>query len=119
MSNEIVEVLRELNTAYVRAVAEADTAWFEANLSHDFLNTNPDGSRLQRRTFIDQIGRGSPVSGLVEHDVLIRIFNGYAIVHGRTKYTKPDGSAGAGWYTDDWQLEDGRWKCVAAHVSRG
>lgn len=118
MSDKSLEVLRKLNTGYIRAVAEADAAWFEENLSHDFLNTNPDGTRLQRAAFIDQIRRGSAVSALEEHDVLIRLFKGYAIVHGRTKYTKPDGAAGAGWYTDDWQMEDGRWKCVAAHVSR-
>ena len=26
---------------------------------------------------------------------------------------------GAGRYTDVWALQDGRWQCVAAHVTRG
>ena len=32
--------------------------------------------------------------------------------------TNPDGTTGAGRYTDDWQFRDGRWQCVSAHVSR-
>jgi hypothetical protein len=53
-----------------------------------------------------------------EHDVLIRILGDFAIIHARTSYQKPDGTQGAGRYTDDWQLRDGRWQCVSAHVSR-
>ena len=30
----------------------------------------------------------------------------------------PDGTRGAGRYTDDWQFRDGRWQCVSAHFSR-
>ena len=38
--------------------------------------------------------------------------------HARTSYQKPDGTQGAGRYTDDWQLRDGHWQCVSAHVTR-
>ncbi len=31
---------------------------------------------------------------------------------------KADGTQGAGWYTDDWQLQPEGWRCVSAHVSR-
>jgi hypothetical protein len=41
-----------------------------------------------------------------------------ALIHARTTYTKEDGRAGAGRYTDIWQRRDGRWLCVAAHVTR-
>ena len=40
------------------------------------------------------------------------------LIKARTAYKKPDGSAGAGWYTDDWQLRPEGWRCVSAHVSR-
>ena len=53
-----------------------------------------------------------------EHDVLIRILGDFAIIHARTSYQKPDGSQGAGRYTDDWQFRGGRWQCVSAHVTR-
>ncbi len=112
------ETLTALNHHYVRSVDEADTAWFEANLDEDFLNTNPDGSLIGRAAFIAQIARGSTVRNLHEHDVVIRLFGDFAIVHARTAYRKADGSAGGGSFTDDWRFRDGRWRCISAHVSR-
>jgi hypothetical protein len=50
--------------------------------------------------------------------VVIRILGDFAIIHARTSYQKPDGTQGSGRYTDDWQLHDGRWQCVSAHVTR-
>jgi ketosteroid isomerase-like protein len=110
--------LRELNRNYVRSVDEGDVAWFEANLAADFFNTNPDGTLIDRKAFLGQIGRGSAVKNIREHDVLIRILGDFAIIHARTSYQKTDGTPGAGRYTDDWQLRDGRWQCVSAHVTR-
>jgi hypothetical protein len=110
--------LKELNRNYIRAVDEADVAWFEANLADDFRNTNPDGSFIDRSAFLAQIGRGSTVKNIREHDVVIRILGDFAIIHARTSYRKPDGTEGGGRYTDDWQLRDGRWQCVSAHVTR-
>jgi hypothetical protein len=110
--------LRELNRNFVRSVDEADVAWFDANLASDFMNTNPDGSLIDRKSFLAQIARGSTVKNIREHDVLIRILGEFAIIHARTSYEKPDGARGSGRYTDDWQFRDGKWQCVSAHVSR-
>jgi hypothetical protein len=110
--------LTALNRNYIRAVDEADVAWFDANLAADFHNTNPDGTLIDRRAFLAQIGRGSSVRNIREHGVVIRILGDFAIIHARTTYEKPDGTQGAGRYTDDWQLRDGRWQCVSAHVTR-
>ncbi|TMJ74349.1 MAG: nuclear transport factor 2 family protein, partial [Alphaproteobacteria bacterium] len=83
---------------------EADVAWFDGHLAVDFLNTNPDGTLIDRRAFLAQIGRGSAVKNIREHDVVIRILGDFAIIHARTSYQKPDGTTGAGRYTDDWQF---------------
>ena len=112
------ETLSDLNRNYIRSVDEADTAWFDANLASDFLNTNPDGTLIDRAAFIAQIGRGSSVRSIREHDVIIRIFGDFAIIHARTAYLKPDGTPGGGRYTDDWLYRDGRWQCISAHVAR-
>ena len=69
--------LTELNRNYVRAVDEADVGWFDANLAGDFLNTNPDGTLIDRKAFLAQIGRGSAVRGIREHDVVIRILGDF------------------------------------------
>ena len=117
-SEQPLAKLQQLNRNYVRSVDEADVAWFDANLASDFCNTNPDGTFIDRKAFLAQIARGSSVKDIREHDVVIRILGDFAIIHARTSYLKPDGSQGAGRYTDDWQLRDGRWQCVSAHVTR-
>lgn len=111
-------ILRELNRNYVRSVDQADVRWFDQHLADDFMNTNPDGKLIDRTAFLAQIGRGSPVKNIREHDVKIRLLGDFAIIHARTSYKKPDGTDGAGWYTDDWQRRPEGWRCVSAHVSR-
>ena len=111
-------ILLDLNRNYVRSVDQADTRWFENNLGNDFMNTNPDGTLIDRSQFLAQIARGSTVRNLHEYDVVIRILGDFAIIHAKTRYMRLDGSAGQGCYTDDWQFKGGRWYCVSAHVSR-
>lgn len=114
-----LETLTRLNLDYVRSVEQADVAWFDRHLAPDFLNSNPDGSLVDRRGFLDRIARGAGVTRLEAHDVRMRIMGDFAIIHAKTTYRKRDGSAGAGRYTDIWSRRDGRWMCVAAHVTRG
>jgi len=110
--------LADLNRNYVRSVDEADVAWFDTHLANDFFNTNPDGNIIDRAAFLAQIGRGSTVRNIREEDVMIRLFGPHAVIQARTRYIKPDGTPGAGHYTDNWHWIDGRWQGVAAHVSR-
>jgi hypothetical protein len=99
--------MRDLNRNYVRSVDEADVAWFDANLAADFMNTNPDGTLIDR-----EIGRGSSVKNIREHDVVIRIR------HHPRAHQLPKTGGHHGRYTDDWQLRDGLWQCVSVRVSR-
>ena len=110
--------LEALNREYIRSVSEADVRWFDANLSEDFVNSNPDCSRLDREGFLAQVGRGSTVKGLDIEDVLIRELGDVALIHARTTDVPADGQPGAGRYTDVWARRGGRWVCVAANVTR-
>jgi ketosteroid isomerase-like protein len=112
------DVLFDLNHNYIRSVQEADVAWFDANLSDDFLNSNPDGTLIDRAAFLAQIGKKTPLKNICEEDVRIVIRGDFAFIHARTTYLKPDGTQGAGRYTDIWWKRDGRWLCVTAHVTR-
>jgi len=114
-----VEILDKLNKAYVASVQKSDVRWFDEHLSEDFLNSNPDGSIVDRSDFLAQIAKPVAIRGLEPREVKIRLFGGFAIIHAKTVYRKPDGQTGAGRYTDIWQRRDGRWLCVAAHVTRG
>ena len=114
-----IDTLEKLNGGYMKSVQRSDVRWFENNLAEDFLNSNPDGSLVDRAGFLAQIARPAMISNLEAHDVRIRIMGDIAIIHARTTYKKPDGQAGAGRYTDVWARRQGRWLCVSAHVTRG
>jgi len=116
---EEMALLEQLNRNYVRSVQESDVRWFDENLTQDFLNSNPDGSLVDRTGFLAQIGRPVTIANLKAEEVRIRVLGDVAIIHARTSYGKPDGTPGAGRYTDVWQLRQGRWLCVSANVSRG
>lgn len=117
--SEDLQALEKLNRAYVEAVQNSDVAWFEQNLSHDFVNSNPDATLVDRAGFLAQIARPAGVKGLEPREVKIRLFGDFAVIHARTHYTKPDGKTASGRYTDIWTRQQGRWRCVAAHVTRG
>ena len=113
-----LEVLHDLNRNYVRSVDQSDVRWFDENLAEDFLNSNPNGTLVDRAGFLAQIAKGSRVTNIKETDVKIVIRGDFAFIHARTTYTRPDGAPGAGRYTDIWWKRNNRWLCVSAHVTR-
>jgi ketosteroid isomerase-like protein len=118
-AREDTQVLEKLNADYIRAVQDSDVETFQRLLSDDFLNSNPDGSLVDRAGFLAHIAKPATISGFEAQDVNIRLLGDLAVIHGRTVYTKADGQRGAGRYTDVWARRNGRWLCVAAHVTRG
>lgn len=114
-----VEALEQLNRGYVDSVQKSDVRWFDEHLSPDFLNSNPDGTLVDRAGFLAQIAKPVPIKGLEPKEVKIRLFGDFAVIHAKTTFRKSDGGSGAGRYTDIWSRKNGRWLCVAAHVTRG
>ena len=112
------QTLARLNQAYIDAVLHNDVAQFEELLAGDFLCTTPDGTLLDRAAFLAHTASAARLRSLEAHDVDIRLMADVAIVHARTSFTRPDGTSGAGRYTDVWAKRDGRWLAVAAHVTR-
>jgi ketosteroid isomerase-like protein len=108
----------ELNRDYVRSVQNSDVGRFEEIRADEFYCSNPDGSLVDRAAFLKQTAIPLKISDLAPHDVLVRIVGDVAIVHARTSYRMPDGSSGAGRYTDVWARQGGRWRAVSAHVTR-
>lgn len=119
VNRDDTDTLRRLNEDFVRSVEMSDVRRFDEILAKDFLNSNPDGSLVDRKGFLAQIARPALISNLEAHDVRIRIMGDIAVIHARTTYRKPDGRAGAGRYTDVWARRQGGWLCVSAHVTRG
>ena len=113
-----IDILRQLNQDYIRSVQISDTRRFDEILADDFLNSNPDGSLVDRAQFLAQIARPAMISNLEAHDVRVRVMGDFAIIHARTTYMHEGGRAGAGRYTDIWARREGHWLCVAAQVTR-
>jgi ketosteroid isomerase-like protein len=110
--------LAELNEGYVRAAQNADVEWYREHLADDFLISTVDGSLSDKTEFLRRIGRGPFGSSFAAVDARIRILGEMALIHAGFSYTKPDGDAGRGRYTDIWMLRQGRWLCVSAHFNR-
>jgi len=110
--------LAELNEGYIRAAQNADVAWYREHLSADYLCSTVDGAISNKDEFLQRIGRGAVGSGYASIEPRIRILGDMALIHSGFGYTKPDGAAGRGRYTDIWLLRDGRWLCVSAHFNR-
>jgi ketosteroid isomerase-like protein len=107
-----------LNRDYIRSVQASDVRRFDEILADDFLCSNPDGSLVDRKAFLEQTARPVLISNLEAHDVKVRIMGDVAIIHARTTYIRPDGGGGSGRYTDVWARRQGRWLAVSAHVTR-
>jgi ketosteroid isomerase-like protein len=112
------EQLEALNREYIRSVQEGDVRRFDEILAEDFLCSNPDGSLVGKRQFLEQTARPVTISGLAIDDVRIRILGDMAIIHARTSYKTAAGEMRNGRYTDVWARRDGRWLAVSAHVTR-
>jgi ketosteroid isomerase-like protein len=110
--------LRQLNGGYVRAAETSDVRWYAENLAEDFLASNPDGSLIDRETFLARMAQPYPGSNLKAVDVNIRILGEVALIHAGFRYDKPGGGSGTGRYTDVWARRQGRWLCVSAHFNR-
>lgn len=110
--------LAELNEGYVRAAQGADVAWYREHLAEDYLCSTVDGALSDKEEFLRRIGRGPFGTSFAAVDTRIRILGEMALIHAGFRYTKPDGAAGRGRYTDIWMLRAGRWLCVSAHFNR-
>ena len=117
MSKDLEE-LTILNRDYVASVQNSDVKRFDEILAQDFYCSNPDKSLVDRAGFLTQTAGPVTIRNLVADDVKIRVMGDFAIIHGRTSYTTPDGKQASGRYTDCWARQSGKWLAVSAHVSR-
>ena len=77
-----------------------------------------EGSKLAAVVGMLRQSEGATIRDLTADDVNIRVMGDFAIIHGATSYTTPDGKEAHGRYTDCWARQHGKWLAVSAHVSR-
>ena len=114
---DLAQLIR-LNRDYLDSVQQGDVRRFQEILAEDFLCSNPDGSLVDKRQFLQQTAQPVSISGLTAEDVRVRILGDVAIIHARTSYTTESGQQRSGRYTDVWARRDAGWLAVSAHVTR-
>ena len=113
-----LDVLTKLNDDYIQSVQHSNVKRFDEILADDFLCSNPDGTLIDRKAFLQQTAKPVTIRNLQAHDVNVRLMGDFAIIHARTSYTTADGAESGGRYTDVWARRNGKWLAVSAHVTR-
>ena len=120
------------NPADESKILALENAWNQAQLHHDaaaldqllpasFVNTDYDGTVMNKAQFLaDLKDPGYQVSLVVNQDVKIYSYSNAAVVTG-TYHTKGKykGKPFEHWgrFTDTWLFQDATWQCVASHSS--
>ena len=113
-----LDLLRDLNQAYLDSVRTGDVERFTQLLADDFQCSTPAGELLDKAQFLARTAGPRTLERLAGEDIRIRILGDVAIIHAATTFTAVNGREGRGRYTDDWQKRNGTWVCVSAHVTR-
>ena len=113
-----LDLLQDLNQAYLDSVRTGNVDRFQQLLADDFRCSTPEGTILNKTEFLARTAGPRTLERLAGEDVRIRILGDVAIIHAATSYTSITGKEGRGRYTDDWQKRNGTWVCVSAHVTR-
>ncbi len=113
-------ILRALNENYVKAFREADVAWYDAHLAPDYVSVSNDGSFHDRAATLAEFAEPSFATYMKSFPVdkvTIRRFDDVALIHAENVYELKDGRKGVSRYTDIWFKQDGKWRCIAAHIT--
>lgn len=115
-----LDVLRALNENYVQAFRAADAAWYDAHLSADYVVVYGDGSIHDRAAALADFAQpyfAEHIKSFPVDAVSIRRYGDVALIHAENDYELKDGRTGVNRYTDIWLKRDGRWRCIAAHIT--
>lgn len=113
-------VLQLLNEGYVQAFRASDVAWYDAHLAPDYVVVSGDGSLRDRAAALAAFAQpvyATSIRSFPVDQVNVRRFDDVALIHARNAYEMKDGRTGVSRYTDIWLRVDGRWLCIAAHIT--
>ncbi len=115
-----LSVLRRLNENYVQAFRAADVAWYDAHLTSDYVVVYGDGSFNDRAAALADFAQpyfATHIKSFPVDSVSIHRYGDLALIRAENDYELKDGRKGANRYTDIWLKHDGKWRCIAAHIT--
>ena len=110
-----------LENAWNQAQMTKDVSAVEQLLAPMFIYTDYDGGVQDKKRFLDDLKDPAyRATSMINEDQLVFPYHNAAIVVG-TYHTKGTYKGKAfehrGRFTDTWMYQDGRWMCVASHIS--
>jgi len=117
-TQELIKIEKDWGEAYLKK----DVALLDRILADDYMQTDSEGNFITRAQDLADLKSGAYVetSG-VQDNVKVRVYGDAAVVTGRStvkaQYKGKDASGQFQW-TDTFIRRDGRWQCVASHISR-
>ena len=118
VEQELIEIEKGWGEAYLKK----DVALLDRILADDYMQTDSEGNFITRAQDLADLKSGAYVetSG-VQDNVKVRVYGDAAVVTGRStvkaQYKGKDASGQFQW-TDTFIRRDGRWQCVASHISK-
>lgn len=114
--------LLQLERAWAAAYVAADLATLERIEATEFVFTDDEGTMFTKTQDIGSLRTKEYVAtAFTVDDMAVRLYGDAAVVTGRTteKSTwKGQDTSGVRRWTDTWVRRDGRWQCVASHISK-
>jgi ketosteroid isomerase-like protein len=114
---ESVASLHQLNGEAVRAFARCDTSWCREYLSDDFVCTLADGRRVDKTRLLRETEARRLIENITCDEVDVRAFGQLGVVHGVAHCAGIDSPTSTR-FTHVWLVRDGRWRLIAAQLTR-
>jgi hypothetical protein len=123
---EATKEVAAIESAFHRAILDADTKKLELLVDESFIWTHRTGNQMTRRQLLDDLTSGKLKYAKLENsNVTINIYGETAVVRGTSTRQYAASPATAGVQTAAWTLfytltfvnKDGAWKAVALHTS--
>ncbi len=111
------DVVRELNTGYVRAFMKSDADWYDRHLTPDFTCILTNGALVDRATFVENARKPHTVLKYDLSEVTVRVHGNAALASALGTWERKDGTTGRTRYVDVWVRKDGAWKAASAQLT--
>lgn len=118
----VVQEITALENAWIEAAHKYDVAWFERNLADSYINTSSDGVIEDKAAAIANVkNKVDKFESFSYEGLKVQAYGDTAVATGitvqKSTYKGKDSSGKYSW-TDTWVKLNGRWQCVAEHVSK-
>jgi ketosteroid isomerase-like protein len=116
------KILAQLEQQWADALVKRDQAVIDRITAPDWMLTDPEGNLTTKAQADTDLKSGTVAFESFKTDELkVRVFGDTAVVHGleteKSKYKDKD-TSGQYRFTDTFVKREGRWQCVATHVTR-